>query len=72
MPPTTPAGHAVGAALAVLPVTHREALLLARSGLSYRDVAEELGLPLEKVRVFVLHSLLALTQARLATGQPVH
>jgi DNA-directed RNA polymerase specialized sigma24 family protein len=61
----TPA-RAVAAALTALPASHRDALLLARQGLTYAQVAERLGLPVEKVRSSVLHSVLALTQARLA------
>jgi DNA-directed RNA polymerase specialized sigma24 family protein len=57
---------AVAAALDSLPASHRDALLLVRQGLTYREAAERLGQPVERVRSAVLHSVLSLTQARLA------
>jgi DNA-directed RNA polymerase specialized sigma24 family protein len=64
MTPTT----AVAEALEELPNLYREALLLARHGISYVEVARLLEVPVEKVRSAVLHGMLALTQARQAAA----
>jgi DNA-directed RNA polymerase specialized sigma24 family protein len=57
---------AVDRALAELPDGHRQVLLLTRSGLGYREIAERWGIPVERVRATALHAVLALTRARLA------
>lgn len=54
------------AALDALPETHRNVLLLARSGLSYAAIAEGSGMSAARVRTWALHASLALTQARRA------
>lgn len=66
MPPTTASALAVDRALQALPEGHRQALLLSRAGLTYFQVADRLGLPVEKVRAAVHASVRSLTQARLA------
>jgi DNA-directed RNA polymerase specialized sigma24 family protein len=69
MTPTT----AIAEALEELPQLYREALLLARHGLRYAEIAELLEVPVERVRSAALHGMLALSRARLATppGTPV-
>ena len=57
---------AVDRALAELPDSHRQVLLLTRDGLGYREIAERWGIPVERVRATALHAVLALTRARLA------
>lgn len=66
MTTTQQVGAAVATALALLPESHRRALLLSRTGMSFVQVADALEMPVDRVRTAVLHSVLALTQARLA------
>lgn len=61
-----PATAAVAAALAALPEPDRQALLLSRAGMTFVEVADRLGEPVERVRATVAASLQALTLARLA------
>ncbi len=68
VPSTTPGGVAVSEALRALPDGHRQALLMSHAGLTYFQVADALGLPVEKVRIAVLHAVMALTRARLAAA----
>ncbi|MGB8651100.1 MAG: sigma factor-like helix-turn-helix DNA-binding protein [Mycobacteriales bacterium] len=64
MTPTTAA--ALVRALAELPDDHRQALLLTRAGMSFLEVADRLGQPVERIRTAVHASVVLLTQARLA------
>jgi DNA-directed RNA polymerase specialized sigma24 family protein len=66
MTTTTAVGEAVARAFEALPDSHRKALALSRAGMTFLQVADALEMPVERVRVTVLHSVLALTQARLA------
>ncbi len=53
-----------------LPDSHRQALALSRTGMSAGAIAAQSGVPVERVRTWVLHAVLALTQARLAADAP--
>ena len=58
--------RAVADALAALPEPDRSALLLSRAGMTFVEVADRLGEPVEQVRAMAVASLQALTLARLA------
>lgn len=60
----TPA-DAVAQALIALPPGQRQALLLSNAGMTFLEVADRLGEPVEKVGAAITQSLRALTQARL-------
>ena len=58
--------RAVAAALAELPDADRQALLLSRAGMTFVEVADRLGEPVDRVRARATAALQALTRARLA------
>jgi DNA-directed RNA polymerase specialized sigma24 family protein len=62
----TPLSVALLRALEGLPSANRDALLLARQGSSFAQIAEQLGASVEHVRAWVLHAVQSLTQVRLA------
>lgn len=56
----------VQAAYEGLPDSHRCVLQLARSGSSYAEIADRLGVTPQLVSTWAMHAMLALTRARTA------
>ena len=59
----TSAQHAVRAAFEALPDSHRQVLVLARSGYKYSEIADMIGVAPSMVSRWAMHGMLSIEQA---------